>query len=61
MTDQTAEAVQSVLAEKANPRDIPLLKRFFKTSEGEYGEGDVFISVRVTVESEIGSFINRYK
>ena len=47
MNDQTAETVQSALAEKANPGDIPLLKRFFKTSEGEYGEGDVFIGVRV--------------
>ena len=57
MNDQTAETVQNALAEKANPRDVALLTRFFKTSEGEYGQGDVFIGVRVpTTRSVIKRF-----
>lgn len=47
MNDETAEAVQAALAEQANPKSIPILQRYFKTGEGEYAEGDVFIGVRV--------------
>lgn len=47
MNNQTAEAVQAALAEQANPKNISTLQRFFKTGKGEYGEGDVFIGVRV--------------
>ena len=47
MNNETAETVQSALAEQANPKQIPALQRFFKTNVGEYGEGDIFIGVRV--------------
>ena len=47
MTNETARAVQLALAEQANAKNIPVLQRFFKTGPGEYGEGDVFIGVRV--------------
>lgn len=42
-----ATAVQQALAAIADPRDADVLRRFFKTGPGEYGEGDVFIGVRV--------------
>ncbi|WP_040861754.1 DNA alkylation repair protein [Nocardia niigatensis] len=45
--DLTAAAVQADLAELADPADAVQLQRFFKTGPGEYGEGDVFIGVRV--------------
>jgi 3-methyladenine DNA glycosylase AlkD len=46
-TPVTADAVESALAEIADPEDAQFLQRFFKTGPGQYGEGDVFIGVRV--------------
>lgn len=43
----TAADVQTALAEVADPQDAVFLQRFFKTGPGQYGEGDVFVGVRV--------------
>jgi len=43
----TAASVREELAAVASRDDSKFLSGFFKTGEGEYGEGDVFIGIRV--------------
>ncbi|MFC4125885.1 DNA alkylation repair protein [Nocardia rhizosphaerae] len=51
--EPTAAQVRAALAEKADPADALHLQRFFKTGPGEYGDGDVFIGVRVPATRKI--------
>ncbi|MEV6388639.1 DNA alkylation repair protein [Nocardia xishanensis] len=52
-TAPTAADVRQALAEVADAADAIHLQRFFKTGPGEYGEGDVFIGVRVPMTRAI--------
>jgi 3-methyladenine DNA glycosylase AlkD len=45
----TAKDIQTHLRSLGNPKDAAFLAGFFKTGPGQYGEGDLFIGVRVPV------------
>jgi 3-methyladenine DNA glycosylase AlkD len=43
----TLAAVRKGLRDAGNPKDAIFLQRFFKTGPGQYGEGDLFLGIRV--------------
>jgi len=54
----TLNNLKKQLRLKANPEKAEILQRFFKTGPGQYGEGDIFISVKVP---EIRKIAKEYK
>ena len=49
----TLQDIQKRLKELGNKKHAAISQRFFKTGPGEYGEGDMFIGVRVPVLREL--------
>ena len=49
----TVAEIRRKLSARAEPSRVPGVSRFFKTGVGEYGEGDVFIGVRVPALREV--------
>jgi len=41
--------VKKQISELSNPEDAKNLSKYFKTGKGEYGEGDIFIGIRMPV------------
>lgn len=50
-----AETLMAELDSCTSPSDAEFLQRFFKTQNGEYAEGDVFIGLRVPLTRKIAS------
>ena len=48
-----AHTIQSKLKGLANKKNAEIAQRFFKTGPGEYGEGDIFLGIRVPVLREL--------
>jgi 3-methyladenine DNA glycosylase AlkD len=49
----TASEIRAALHKHADPRQASILQRFFKTGPGEYGEGDIFIGVKVPLARSV--------
>jgi 3-methyladenine DNA glycosylase AlkD len=55
---QTAAQVKKAIEKLADPKQAAILQRFFKTGQGEYGEGDVFLGIKVPKQRGL---VKKYK
>ena len=47
------EELRKEIKKREDPKQAKLLSGFFKTGKGEYGEGDIFLGIKVPVQREL--------